>query len=564
MLCGKPGHEAKLTDLPVKYALCSLLDSEGLAMATSALSSEAEKANAVGHLRSLDRSSRVDLMCELFDLCPHREQIEILARLPGFLLRDFIGLLPPELVEKILCYLHGQDVFTCMLVSRAWYRAITHCEQFWRTYCSRIGLTNRMITEGRSKYSSLRDLAIVGQKVLKRIKHAMPKFGVYIPGAPETGTTLTVRPAEPTRHGYFVGHEFHSRRGQEPSKYVLSIQKLHDHENVTELMELTAVEVSSHFVILWCSSFTGGVTIYGSTGEWIHCTFDWEDSAAVGQCEGNIHSSLVGRFQDNIYSLAYYEIGSCPKCSMIVVIPRTPRDGSLWDVEVVRLIAGAHRPEKFRCVFPFLPDDSLIGNVFFQARDVVLLPTSSSTCDRHGFCMDHKALFQFGGGLVLCSLSLHRGTVSLNQLRTHCPNGSVSSYATAAALGQKLCISEDWQLAAYFLQGILYIWNLETGEEHQLVNHRFPKKGYCLGVGHFFSMVFGEGTIRVVCSETGVLALTHQLSYTGENPVYSPRHQEWLNTLEFPRRKLELAVTIPEWQSAGEITFSAPDLRYNL
>ncbi len=507
-----------------------------------------ERTRIVEHLTGLDRPSRVDLLCDLFGHCTHREQVEVLERLPGFLVRDFIILLPPELVQKIICYLSGRDIFTCMLVSQAWHQTVTHCEKYWKIYCRRIGLTERMVVKGRSKYKSLRELAIVGQKVRKQIKHSKPEFRFYIPDPPETGTTLTMRPAEPSRHGYFIGHEIYASQGQGASRYFLSIQKLRDHETITEL---TVIEVSSYLIILWCSSSPSHVTVYGSTGEWLRCTFDAEGGATID------------RYADEIYSLASYEIGSCPKCSMIVVLPRSPRDDFLWDVEVLKLIPGCPKPEKVSCVFEFLPSDSLRGNVFFQARKVFVLPTSSEAHDQHGYCCDHRVLFQFGGGLVLCILQLDEGKLSLNQLRSYCPYNDHSYYASAAALGQKLCVSEDWQLAGYYLQSILFIWNMETGRDRRIVNYRFPMKGNCIGVGHLFAMVCGGNVIRVVCSETGALALIHGLSYTGENPVFPPRHQEWMSNLEYPRSRLELAVTVPDWQSAGEIAFSAPDLHAN-
>lgn len=515
-----------------------------MAYQTAAGSAGDEGSTVVERFKSLDRRSRVELMCELYGHCTHREQVEILERLPGFLLRDFIALLPPELVEKILCYFEGRDIFTCMLVSKAWYRTITHCEKYWKTYCRRIGLTRQMVMEGRAKYDSLRDLAIVGQKARKKVKRSMPQFRFYFPDVdpPESVSTLTLRPAEPTRHGYFIGHDVHS--DETGSQYFLSIRKLRDHETIVELI---AVEVSSYLVIHWCSSTPSSVTVYGSTGEWIHCTFDQEERATVD------------KISDEIYSLAFYEIGSCPKCSTIVVLPRSPREESLWDIEVVKLIPGQPKPEKLSCVLPFLPDDSLRGNVFFQTRKVAVLPTASEACDQHGHCCEHKVLFMFGGGLVLCALSLHEGKASLEQLRTYCPH-NINFYGSAAALGQKLCISEDHKLAGYYIQGILHVWNMETGEERRLVNFRFPKNGYCIGVGYLFSMVYGENIIRVVCSETGAMALIHGLSYTGENPVFSPRHQEWLNTIEFPRSRLEVAITVPDWQSAGEIAFTLPDI----
>lgn len=57
-----------------------------------------------------DSASRVDLVKQLLGYCTHQEQLAIMEALSTYLRRDFLTLLPPELVFKILCLLDYREV----------------------------------------------------------------------------------------------------------------------------------------------------------------------------------------------------------------------------------------------------------------------------------------------------------------------------------------------------------------------------------------------------------------------------------------------------------------------
>ena len=60
----------------------------------------------------------VRLIHELFRACSHQDQLKLLEDLPSYLNRDFVSLLPLELVEEILSYLSPSSVLgSCILVS---------------------------------------------------------------------------------------------------------------------------------------------------------------------------------------------------------------------------------------------------------------------------------------------------------------------------------------------------------------------------------------------------------------------------------------------------------------
>ena len=496
-------------------------------------------------LAGLDRLSRIELLCDLFSHCTHREQVEILERLPAFLQRDFLSLLPPELVVLILSYFDAKEIFKCMLVSRHWYDVITNCEPYWKSVLlRRVGITHHILKENHSNYHSMREFASVALKFQKHIRNAKPLFKSY-QVLNDAGMTLTLRPAEPTQNGIFLGHEVHpGPTGREVGKYALSIRAVFPHDIITEVLSLV---VSQQFIIMWSWSSHRYVVVYGSNGEWVRCKMEPREAPVD-----------VIRCIDEIYSMAYYEIGCCPHCCLIAVIPKMPRDGSLWDVEIVKLISGRLEPEKATCAFYFLPHESLRGNVFLQAHNLVVIPVPDHGCDSHGFCCNHKVLLQFGAGFALCSLQIQDNSLIVETIRTYCPLNDPAYFASVSILGHKLAVSHDMQLVGYFLDGFVYTWNMETGEGRRLVNYRFPTKGDCIAIGHLFLLVRGSGLIRIISTITGQLLLLHRIKYTGDNTVYGPRKQDWLNRFQHTGGEHELAVTVQEWQTAGSISFHVP------
>ena len=82
----------------------------------------------------MDRA-RVEQICSLFGECTHQEQLSLLDRLPACLCRDFISLLPPEMVSMIMAYLDPKDLLnSCLLVSRS-ICCIENCPQYYFQGC---------------------------------------------------------------------------------------------------------------------------------------------------------------------------------------------------------------------------------------------------------------------------------------------------------------------------------------------------------------------------------------------------------------------------------------------
>lgn len=517
-----------------------------------------EKTSLMSLLDTVEDIQLVDAVCELFSRCSHRQQVELVEdRLPMFLKRDFVSLLPPEMVVKILSFLEAGDIFKCLLVSRGWNKVITNCEPFWKYYAKLMGVSRCVMAAELGKYSSYKAFSLAVLRVRNTIRQAKPTFQHY---PDKTGkppkATLTCRPAKVISNGLFIGHEVYA--SCDVGTYILSIRAI---DRVNDLVELTAVTVSHLFVIIWSQSSPKYILIHGSDGSWIQTRITSREGFDVRNRTWN----------DRVYSGAYYELGCCPDCCLLGIVSKVARDKKLWDLLVSRLVIGCDEPEKLHTAFPFLPFESYYNNVFFQIHKLVML-SNSSDCDVNGFCTKHKLLLQFGACICIFSLDIQVGengmeNVIIQNLCNLCPFNDHSYFSTPSILGHEFCLSTNNKLAAYFVDGSFFAWNLETLELYgfRKKGFQFPTNADCIAVGSLFSIMYTSGIrgLRVISTVNGESLLFHRIDYTGDNPVHGPKDQRWLNDLNTPGKSWSVAITLPKWQNPGRLLFKSPSVYEN-
>ena len=495
----------------------------------------------------------VEAVCKLFSRCSHRQQVQLMDnRLPIFLKRDFLTLLPPELVIRILSFLEEGDIFKCLLVSRNWNIVITNCEPFWKYYTKRLGVSPLVMSAEIRNYTSYKALALAMLRLKNVIHHAKPVLLDYLDktGKPPKAT-LTCRPAKPVWNGLFIGHEVYA--SCDVGTYVLSIRAIDQKEN---LVELTAVTVSHLFVIIWSQSSLKHILIHGSDGSWIQTRIFHREGFDV--CNT--------MWTDSVYSGAYYEMGCCPDCCLVGIVSKALQEQELWSLLMNRLVVGYEKPWKLHNMFSFMPFESCYRNVFFQIHKLVVL-SNSSDCDKDGFCTEHKLLLQFGACICMFSLEIETmqdGTENMivQNLYNLCPFNDHSYYTTPSILGHEFCLSEDGKLAAYFVDGSFFTWNLDTCKLYGFKRdgYQFPANADCIAVGSLFSIMYTNGMhgLRVVSTVTGDTLLFHRIDYPGDNPVHGPKDQQWLNSLHGNQKRLSLAINVREWQNPGMLVFKSP------
>ena len=496
----------------------------------------------------LGEDQLVELMCELFSRCSHRQQVCLLEdRLPRFLQRDFVSLLPPEIVGHILRFLEARDVFRCLLVSRSWLKIITNCQAFWKNYTLSLGLFPSFLSELVDRYITYKALAVALLKVRKSLACSKSVLWQYpdktrkLPKA-----TLSCRPALPSWNGLFISHDVYA--SSDVGTYVLSIRAL---DQSGDLVELTSMTVSHVFVVLWSASSPRHVLIHGSDGTWIKTRILSREACEVRSAT----------WRDSVYSLAYYDLACCPQCCLVGVWSRAAREEKWWDLLVCRLVEGREEPHKLKTSFPFLPFESHYNGVFFQIHKVVMTSFSCNSCE-DGFCSRHKLLIQFGATICIFSMDIEppdnsgTGRVIVENLCALCPFDDRPYYCTPSVLGHEFCLSCDGRFAAYPVNGDIFAWNLDTLElcQYKRRGIQFPKNSDIIAVGSLFSVVYTSSvqTLRVVSTVNGETLLNHVINYKGENPVYGPKDQLWLNDIiNIQEEGLPLAITLREWQKPG-------------
>lgn len=478
-------------------------------------------------------------------------------RLPLYLKRDFVSLLPPEIVIKILSYLGTGDIFGCLLVSRNWNRVITDCEPFWKYHSRTIGVSPLVLATRIDNYDTYKDFVLAVMRARGAVRRGKPTYQLYLDRtSKQPNATLTCRPAKPIINDMFIGHEVYA--GSNFGTYFLSIRI---HNEVQEIVELTSVPVSHLFVIIWCFSSYRHVVIHGSNGTWIQTEIVSKE----------MHKVYNNTWYDRVYSGAYHELACCPDCALVGIVAKVPREKRIWDFLLNRLVFGYDEPEKVYGSFSFLPMDPKENSVFFQIHKLAMLPvlTDGSDSDRDvdGFCRRHKLFIQFGACICIFSLDVRYDrrtrleSLEIEHICSLCPFDDHSFYTTPSILGHQFSMSSDYKLAAYFVDGSFFAWNLETHEMYgcRKKGFQFPTNADCIAVGYLFSIMYTSGIrgLRVISTVNGESLLFHRIEYTGDNPVHAPIDQTWLNELDVPEMSIPLAVTIREWQNPGYLSFKS-------
>ena len=305
-----------------------------------------------------------------------------------------------------------------------------------------------------------------------------------------------------------------------------------------DLVELTAIAVSCHFVVLWSQSSSKYVTVHGGNGLWIQTKIISLERLEVQS----------GTWNDNVYGSAYNELGCCPECGIIGIVSKVPRKNNLWDLCLNRLVIGHKVPDKLHCSFPFLPFRLSHDAVFFQIYKLVLL-SDSSDCDKN-ICSRHKVVLQLGACICIFCLDIRPDadeSVSIQNVCNLCPFDSHSFYTTPSILGHQLCFSVDCQLAACIVDGSFFAWNLETQELYGC-SKNFYASADCIAVGYLFSIVYtsDNSTLSVISSVTGETILFLCINNVEGSPIFGPKDQQWLNCVDSLDVDYSLAISLLE------------------
>ena len=90
--------------------------------------------------KSLSPEQKTKFMSELLQSLGHTEKYLLQSALPQLLFRDFVKLLPLEILEKIFDYLTVQDLLHCCSVSKHWNKYLNSQASLWKNQAKFLGL----------------------------------------------------------------------------------------------------------------------------------------------------------------------------------------------------------------------------------------------------------------------------------------------------------------------------------------------------------------------------------------------------------------------------------------
>jgi F-box/WD-40 domain protein 2 len=99
----------------------------------------------VKHFSSLSSDEQTVTLNQLIACCGSEQLWHLQQKLPDFLYRDFVSLLPPELTEKILSYLPPASLLSCCKVSRLWRDRVNCMQQLWLVQARRVGCNTSLL-----------------------------------------------------------------------------------------------------------------------------------------------------------------------------------------------------------------------------------------------------------------------------------------------------------------------------------------------------------------------------------------------------------------------------------
>jgi len=93
----------------------------------------------VKQFSNLEPEQQTDTLNQLISCCGSQQLWHLQQKLPDFLYRDFINLLPPELTEKILSNVSPRDLLYCCSVSKLWKERIESLSKLWQETARKVG-----------------------------------------------------------------------------------------------------------------------------------------------------------------------------------------------------------------------------------------------------------------------------------------------------------------------------------------------------------------------------------------------------------------------------------------
>ena len=546
----------------------------------------------VDEFTSFDGASKVKGLKDLIKLTPYPQQLEVLEYLGDILFKDFIACLPPNLAQKIICYLPFADILSCLLVNKKWNNLITHCDAYWEWFSRRLGLCSLTLREDMLlQYGSLRALCVAGFKQCNRIRALVP-------------ATVSVSKGNPTCTYVYAGNGLLLKYREINGSAEIVVEKARSHNTLSRVASFIVPSRSGR--IKWAAASDHYLIWKQAGGKWSGCSTEEEGEG------GRDSPRELDQWDDEPSGDGLFSsIALCHRCHLVSMMADAEGDCEVWDVHVIKLRRGAASsrrmvyPVSVGCVEQVDPAAGSRGRAAesavvrrFCLGGRIMLASEGEERDGTGFCTTHRVLLQVGNCVAVHRLqsslssedayplavhallpdaTLSKPICILTPYRhpqhTHSWNGGDANerdesggsgtesdgggqldnlfYTQPTCSGDVFCMSHDRRLLGIVYRGSLHVWNLGTCEvgyrQVQLVSYEHHWDTRCVALGAVYAVLASDlhGVVTVVTTQSGEVVLGHRVRGRAQGFVpeqvaparfnfYGPLHEGWLSMLGHP------------------------------
>lgn len=491
---------------------------------------------SINEFSGLDGEARIKVLLSLVKVCSYQQQLQLVEALHEHLHKDFISLLPDDLVERVLSSLSVEDAVNCSLVSKKWNRVVGACTTFWNKKAEELGMSKTFIAEQMkaSRFKCLKDLCASAIYQQNRIHSLMVRSAAVSKNSSDVSSNFV-----------YAGCGVTLRYSELNGFAQVVIERIISPHSIVEIAAFSVQPFSGK--IKWSSSSEDYVLWKQLDGKW--------NGYDITSLEGEME-----QWVDEPVSQGFHSISFCWSCHLIAIVTEAEDDVEVWDLQVIKMNKGKATVRKM--VYP-LPLER-VQNMwqkkrYFMGGDITLLSDSAEK-DETGFCQSHRVFIQVDSKLVIYQLKAVPMSERLLLVHHLLPDARLSKplhVISPETVEQQFplmdlqvskgrpyfCYSFNYSHVALFLESYLYIWKLDGyGEESRvdLLIFNLPTDCKCVAVGSIYAVLASNshGMCYVVLSRTGELLLqtssaehcfNHEAHHSACFNFFGPINQQWLS-----------------------------------
>lgn len=435
----------------------------------------------------LGMKQKLEVLFLMHNISSPNTLTEVSNHLTALISKDFVSLLPPKIINKILCNLDGKSLVSCAGVSHNWRSVVTNNTELWtrlvkQLLCSRGDLALNALM--------LYQLYMRVRRRVSAIKsmHARLEFP-SIAEFSQNPELSSVKNIQSTPSGKLV-LSYSVKQPQDffqkcdvlsgcTSMILASLNTNYVVDFITTDLFLYSCSISGDW---HCSVWESGEEVFKINTKHYGVTRRWFSSFAT-PCN---RCPLLTIFDTNRISVQNDHESFCP-IKMITSVGHEER-GVQFGVKLGKLACSASPKQ-----------DVLVGNAVISCNDV-------TTSSRHTVCEHHKVILQQQDlQIFIYKVNTQPAHDLEPELLFHlkppaCPD--VSQYIFDC---YKFCLSSDQKLIGFTCGPELMYWNLDT----KVFGHVTISGGYnnlmLVAIGDIFSLV---AEVKTLISVQPLLILT--------------------------------------------------------